>query len=85
MASYKLLIKPSAVNELEAVPTKDRRKVAAKIQALAADPRPHGSEKLSGQERYRLRQGDYRVVYAIDDDERTVVVVKIGNRRDMYR
>lgn len=85
MASYKLLIKPSAVNELEAVPTKDRRKVAAKIQALAADPRPHGSEKLSGQERYRLRQGDYRVVYAIDDDERTVVVVKIGNRRDIYR
>ena len=85
MASYKLLIKPSAVKELEAVPAKDRRKVAAKIQALAADPRPHGSEKLSGQERYRLRQGDYRVVYAIDDDEGTVLVVKIGNRRDIYR
>ena len=85
MASYKLLIKPSAVKELEAVPARDRRKVAAKIQALAVDPRPRGSEKLSGQERYRLRQGDYRVVYAIDDDAQTVLVVKIGNRRDIYR
>ena len=85
MASYKLRIKPSAVKELEAVPARDRRKVAAKIQVLAEDPRPGGSEKLSGQERYRLRQGDYRVVYAIDDEERTVLVVKIGNRRDIYR
>jgi mRNA interferase RelE/StbE len=85
VASYKLLIKPSAVKELEAVPAKDRRKVAAKIQALAVDPRPRGSEKLSGQERYRLRQGDYRVVYAIDDDAQTVLVVKVGKRRDIYR
>ena len=85
MASYKVLIKPSAIKELEAVPTKDRRKLATKIQALADAPRPHGSEKLSGQERYRLRQADYRVVYAIDDAERTVLVVKIGNRRDIYR
>jgi mRNA interferase RelE/StbE len=84
VASYKVLIKPSAVKELEAVPTKHRRKLAAKIQALAAAARPHGSEKLSGQERYRLRQGDYRVVYAIDA-EQAVLVVKIGNRRDIYR
>ena len=85
MASYKLLIKPSAVKELEVVPAKDRRKVAARIQALAADPRPHGSEKLSGQERYRLRQGDYCVVHAVDDAEQTVLVVRIGNGRDIYR
>jgi mRNA interferase RelE/StbE len=85
VASYKLLIKPSAVKDLEAIPVKDRRKVAARIQTLAADPRPHGYEKLSGQERYRLRQGDYRVVYAIDAAEHTVLVVKIGNRRDIYR
>jgi mRNA interferase RelE/StbE len=85
VASYKVLIKPSAVKELEAVPAKDRRKLAAKIQDLAVDPRPHGSEKLSGRERHRLRQGDYRVVYAIDDDAQTVLVVKIGNRRDIYR
>ena len=57
----------------------------AKIGALADDPRPHGSEKLSGQERYRIRQGQYRAVYAIDDDERTVVVVKVAHRRDVYR
>jgi mRNA interferase RelE/StbE len=85
VASYKVLIKPSAIKELEIVPVKDRRKLAAKIQALAEDARPYGSEKLSGQERYRLRQGDYRVVYAIDDAEQTVLVVKIGNRRDIYR
>ncbi len=85
MASYRVLIKPSAVKELEAVPAKDRRKLAAKIQGLAEDARRHGSEKLSGQERYRLRQGDHRVVYAIDDTEQTVLVVKIGNRRDIYR
>lgn len=85
MASYKVLIKPSAVKEVEAVPATDRRKLAAKIQGLAVDPRPHGSEKLSGQERHRLRQGDYRVVYAIDDDAQTVLVAKIGNRRDVYR
>jgi mRNA interferase RelE/StbE len=85
VASYKVLIKPSAVKELEAVPAKDRRRVAAKIQVLAADSRPPGSEKLSGQERHRLRQGDYRVVYAIDDAEQTVPVIKIGNRRDIYR
>ena len=85
MASYKVLVKPSAIKELEAVPAKDRRKLAAKIQALAEDARPHGSEKLSGQERYRVRQGDYRVVYAIDDAEQTVLIVKIGNRRDIYR
>ena len=85
MASYKVLIKPSAVKELEAVPAKDRRKVVAKIRALATDARPRGSEKLSGQERYRLRQGNYRVVYAIDDAEQTVLVIKIGNRRAIYR
>jgi mRNA interferase RelE/StbE len=85
VASYNVLIKPSAVKELEAVPAKDRRKLAAKIEALAGDARPQGSEKLSGQERYRLRQGDYRVVYAIDDAHQTVLVVKIGNRRDIYR
>lgn len=85
MAGYKLLIKPSAVKELEALPTKDRRKVVTKIEALATEPRPHGCEKLSGQEHYRVRQGDYRVVYGIDEGARTVLIVKIGHRRDVYR
>lgn len=67
MASYKLRIKPSAVKELEVLPTKDRRKIVTRIEELASDPRPHGCEKLSGLEQYRVRQGDYRVVYSIDD------------------
>jgi mRNA interferase RelE/StbE len=85
VASYKLLIKPSAAKELEAISTKDRRKVISKIEALAGEPRPHGCEKLSGQEHYRVRQGDYRVVYGIDDAAQTVLIVKIGHRRDVYR
>jgi mRNA interferase RelE/StbE len=85
VANYRLLTKPSAAKELEALPTKDRRKVITKIEALAVEPRPHGCEKLSGQEQYRVRQGNYRVVYGIDDAARTVLVVKIGHRRDVYR
>ena len=85
MANYKLLIKPSAAKELEDLPAKERRRLAANTQKLASDPRPHGCEKLSGQERYRIRQGSYRVLYAINDAERTVTVVKIGHRRDVYR
>jgi mRNA interferase RelE/StbE len=57
----------------------------AKIQTLASNPRPVGSEKLSGEDKYRLRQGDYRILSAIVDDELIVTVVKVGNRRDVYR
>ena len=85
MASYRLLIKPSAAKELEALPRKDRRKITTRIEGLAGEPRPHGCEKLSGLEQYRVRQGDYRVVYSIDDEMRAVLVVKIGHRRDVYR
>ncbi len=85
MASYRVLAKRSAVKELEGLPLKDRRRVARRIQGLASEPRPAGCEKLSGQEKYRLRQGDYRVLYSVDDTELTVTVVKIGHRRDVYR
>jgi mRNA interferase RelE/StbE len=85
VASYSVLIKPSAVKELEAVPLKARRKLASKIGGLAGEPRPHGSEKLSGQDRFRIRQGAYRAIYAIDDGERTVLVVKVAHRREVYR
>jgi mRNA interferase RelE/StbE len=85
VASYKVLIKPSAVKELEAMPLKARRKLVTKIQGLSAEPRPPGSEKLSGQERYRIRQGDYRAIYSIDDREPRVLVVKVGHRGDVYR
>lgn len=85
MASYSVLITRSATKEIEAVPLSDRRRIVAKIQALAGNPRPVGSEKLSGEEKYRLRQGDYRILYEIVDHELIVTVVKVGNRRDVYR
>jgi len=85
VANYDLLIKPSAVKEIEELPRKERIKIARKIQKLAAEPRPHGSEKLSAEERYRIRQGNYRVVYSIDDGKRVVLVVKVGHRKEVYR
>ena len=85
MASYRLLIKPSAAKDLAALPAKDRKRIARKLQRLASEPRPAGTEKLSGHEKYRLRQGDYRMLYFVDDDERAVVIVKIGHRREVYR
>ncbi len=86
MAKYNLQIKPSAVKELEAVShKKDRQKIVERIKALANDPRPPGSQKLSGQERYRIRQGWYRIVYEIDDQQIIIFVVKIGHRKDVYR
>jgi mRNA interferase RelE/StbE len=85
VASYKLLIKPSAAKELEALPRKDRRRSAARMKGLAGNPRPPGSEKLSGEEKYRLRQGDYRVLYSIQDGSTTVTIVKIAHRREAYR
>jgi mRNA interferase RelE/StbE len=85
VASYKLLIKPSAAKELEALPRRDRKRIVTKIGALAMDPRPHGSEKLSGEEKYRLRQGDYRILYSIEDARATVTIVRIGHRREVYR
>ena len=87
MAGYKLLIKPSAGKEIEALgQKKDRQRVVNRIAALASEPRPTGCEKLAGAEgRYRVRQGQFRIVYAVDDASRTVEVVKIGHRREVYR
>lgn len=85
MASYSLEIKRSAAKELAQVPPKDRGRIVTRIQSLADDPRPVGAEKLSGQERYRVRQGDYRILYEIEDQILRIMVVKIGHRRDVYR
>ena len=67
------------------MPAKDRRRITTKIQALAGNPRPAGCEKLSGHDKYRIRQGNYRILYTIEDDVRVVTVIKIGDRRDVYR
>ena len=85
MASYRLVIRRSAGKEIEALPPRDRRRVVTKIQSLATNPRPVGSERFSGEEKYRLREGDYRILYEIVDRELIVTVVKVGNRRDVYR
>ncbi len=85
MASYSIEIKRSAAKELAELPKQDRLRVIARIEQLAHDPRPSGSEKLSGQERYRVRQGDYRILYEIHDHVLVVVVVRIGHRREVYR
>jgi mRNA interferase RelE/StbE len=85
VVSYSVLIKPSAAKEMENIPKRDLQRIVKRIRLLADNPRPVGSEKLSGDEKYRIRQGDYRVVYAIDDQSGTVVVVKVGYRREIYR
>jgi mRNA interferase RelE/StbE len=87
VASYSVLIKTSAAKELEAVePRALRARIVSRIQGLARAPRPPGSQKLTGEsERYRVRQGAYRIVYSVDDEQRIVVVVKIGHRREVYR
>ena len=87
MASYRLLIKKSAAKELEAIAgKKDRERITQRILALADNPRPPGVEKLSGtSEKYRIRQGDYRILYEIQDDVLTVYVVRIGDRKEVYR
>jgi mRNA interferase RelE/StbE len=85
VANYDLRIKPSAVKELEALQTKDRRRIVERIKGLGDDPRPPGCEKLTGEDRYRLRQGSFRILFEVDDASRIVTVVKIGHRRDVYR
>lgn len=85
MASYSIEIKRSAAKELAELPRKDLVRVVKRIQALAVDPRPAGVEKLSGQERYRVRQGNYRILYEIADEVLRITVVKVGHRRDVYR
>ena len=86
MGRYRILIKRSAAKELEAISTKKlRQQIVRKIDALSDTPRPRDCQKLSGQDRYRLRQGDYRIVYEIRDRELVVFLVKVGHRREVYR
>lgn len=86
MARYSLRIKRSAAREIEAISTKkDRQRIVRRIAALADDARPPGCEKLSGRnDQYRVRQGNYRIVYSIADQDLIVWVVKVGHRKDVY-
>lgn len=85
MARYELRIRASVTKDLRGLPKEDVSRILGRIEALRDDPRPPGSEKLSGQERYRIRQGNYRIVYGIEDAEVVVEIVKVGHRKEVYR
>ena len=85
MEKYDLLILPSVYKDLDKIPKKDRSKIIGKIWDLAIDPRPVKSIKLSGDEKYRIRQGNYRILYTIEDQQLIVTVVKVSHRKDVYR
>jgi mRNA interferase RelE/StbE len=85
VAGYSLGIKRSAAKELDELSRQDRRRVVERIRELAVDARPRGCEKLSGEEKYRIRQGNLRILYEINDTLEAVTIVKIGHRRDVYR
>ena len=85
MVEYKVYFRESVEKDFRAIPKKDVKKILQRIELLTAEPRPIGCEKLTGQERYRVRQGQYRIVYSIQDNELTVWIVKFGHRKDIYR
>ena len=85
MAAYSIFFKDSVRKDLAAIPKYDLQRIIERIGNLAENPRPLGCEKLSGQEKYRLRQGNYRIIYSIEDTQLIVLVVKVGHRREVYR
>ena len=84
MASYKIELKRSAEKELKALPKKELLRVVEAIKSLGEEPRPNGCKKLSGEEKYRRRVGNYRILYKIDDGVLVIYVVKVGHRKDVY-
>lgn len=85
MANYKIVFKRSVAKDLRAIPNQDIRRILARIDRLAEDPRPPGAERLTSDDKYRIRQGRYRILYTIADEIVTVTVVRVGHRRDVYR
>lgn len=85
MANYKIVVKQSVAKDLRRIPNKDVRNILKRIEQLAENPRPPGAEQLTGDIKYRIRQGSYRILYTIEDEIVTVTVVKVGHRRDVYR
>jgi mRNA interferase RelE/StbE len=85
MERYRVFLRKSAADELGRIPKKDLVRMIERLRSLENDARPQGCEKLSALDRYRVRQGDYRIVYAVDDREKTVDIVKIGHRSEVYK
>ncbi len=85
MARYEIVFKQSVAKDLRQIPGKDVQRILKRIDSLANDPRPADMEKLSGDDKYRIRQGNYLILYTIEDSVVTVTIVKVGHRRDVYR
>ena len=85
MAEYEILFKESVWKDLKKIPKRELKKILSRVEKLGNDPRPMGCEKLTSEELYRIRQGNYRIVYSIQDNELTVWVIKVGHRKDVYR
>ena len=85
MANYKLVFKTSVSTDIRPIPNEDVAHILQRMEALKENPRPVGSEKLSGQERYRIRQGVYRIIYEVTDALLVVKVVKVGRRKHFYK
>ena len=83
MEKYKILFRKSVARDIRRIPNQDIRRILKTIVSLSENPRPSGAERLSGQERYRVRQGNYRIIYEKNDEEVIVVVVKVGHRKDV--
>ncbi|MFQ5954916.1 MAG: type II toxin-antitoxin system RelE/ParE family toxin [Kiloniellales bacterium] len=84
MASYKLVIKQSVAKDLRRIPKRNVGRILKRIETLADIPRPPRCEKLSARERYRIRQGVYRIVYSVEDEGLCVTIAKVSHRRDVY-
>jgi len=84
MENYKIEIKKSAAKEIRKLPKNDINRIVEKIQMLSSDPRPSGCKKLSGDEKYRIRIGTYRILYSIHDNKLVIFIVKVGHRKDIY-
>ncbi len=85
MAKYKVKVKKSAEKELRKIPKKELIKIIDQIRSLADNPHPPGSKKLTNQEKYRIRIGNYRVLYKVEDEILTIFVIKVGHRKEIYR
>ena len=85
MAKFDLVFKESVSKDLKEISKQDVQRILERIDALRDEPRPQGSVKLSGKEYYRVRQGNYRIIYAIQDSQLVVIVIKVGHRREVYR
>ena len=84
MENYSIEIKKSAAKEIEKLPKTVLKRILNKIQSLSTEPRPSGCKKLTADEKYRLRVGDYRILYSIEDDKVLVYIVKVGHRKKVY-